>query len=447
MTPDSRIAIVGGGAAGLSVAWFLKRQGYSHVTVLEAADRIGGKCKSLTYDGRSFDLGANYITSSYTQVRRLAAKFGMGMFTESSGHALNPETGQLSSLLSATTQGHSLLSVGWAALRYLYHRMRVSPLLGPRAPGFLAASSHEELCGPLNDWLERRHLAMLEPIFNVPITLMGYSKLRQIPAAYALTYMNPRTFIDLMLFALDPPFRAWPKRFDLGFERLWERVAAEINVLRGVKIVGIRRGTHVEIDYELEATQLTGTAMDRHHAEFEALILACPLLPSVLRPFLDLRPEEQALFQQVELDPFVVSTYPTSCSTPVHAVSFLFPRPPLGHPYVVTQQFADTPLLSIYSRIDREGTITRDEVLRHNRELLRTIGAKDPDVELYTYDEFPYFPHVTIDSMRDGFYRKLEALQGVDGTYYVGGLLAFELVEPIVEYSHSLVATHFGGGQ
>jgi hypothetical protein len=49
--------------------------------------------------------------------------------------------------------------------------------------------------------------------------------------------------------------------------------------------------------------------------------------------------------------------------------------------------------------------------------------------------------------MRDGFYRKLEALQGVDRTYYVGGLLAFELVETIAEYSRHLVATHFGGQQ
>jgi hypothetical protein len=439
------VAVVGAGAAGLSAAWFLRKQGYRHVTVFEAADRIGGKCKSLTYGGRSFDLGANYITSSYSQVRRLARAFGMAMFTEQEGHALNPDTGELTSLLRATTARFGLLAVGWAALRYLLLRFRMRKLLTPDSPGFLAASDEQELCGPFETWLEKHGLQALELVFDIPITLMGYSKLRQVPAAYALTYMNPRTFLDLMMFALNPPFRGWPKRFNLGYERLWERVAAEIDVLRGARIRHIDRGKHVEVAYELESTELEGKRMDAHREEFDALILACPLVPSVLDAFLDLSRTERELFSQVEIDPFAVATYATPCSTPVHAVSFVFPRPPLGHPYVITQQFADTPLLSIYSRIDREGKITRDEVLARNRDLLHTIGAAKADIEPYTYDEWPYFPHVPCAAMGSGFYRRLESLQGIDRTYYVGGLLGFELVETITEYSRHLVATHFGG--
>lgn len=445
MRSDTRVAIVGAGAAGLSAAWFLKKQGYRHVTVFEAADRIGGKCKSLTYKGRSFDLGANYVTSSYSQVRRLARELGMGMFTEREGHALNPDTGELASLLRATIARDGLLAVAWAAVRYLFLRFRMRTLLGPDSPGFLAASNEPELCGPFEDWLEKHGLHALELVFDIPITLMGYSKLSKVPAAYALTYMNPRTFTDLMLFALNPPFRAWPKRFELGYERLLERLAAEVDVLRGARIRRIDRSEHVVVDYEMEAAQLNGTGMDPHRETFDALILACPLMPGVLDGFLTLSATERGLFSQVEIDPFVVATYPTPCSTPVHAVSFVFPRPPLGHPYVITQQFADTPLLSIYSRIDRHETVTRAEVLRHNRELLRLIGAADPDIEPYTYDEWPYFPHVPSTAMGAGFYRRLESLQGVNRTYYVGGLLAFELVETITEYSRHLVVTHFEG--
>jgi hypothetical protein len=445
MTPDSRIAIVGAGAAGLSVAWFLKKSGYRHVTVFERSDRIGGKCKSLTFAGRSFDLGANYITSSYTQVRRLARTFGMGMFTERKGHALDPRSGELSSLLSATTRQYGLVHVAWASLRYLYLRFRLRHVLAPAAPGFLAASADPDLCGPFEIWLEKHGLAALEPVFNIPVTLMGYDKLKQIPAAYALTYMNPRTFLDLMMFAVDPPLRAWPKRFHLGYERLWERVAAEVDVRRGADIKSIERDDRVTIHYELEATKLTGTELDAHVDAFDALILACPLLPDVLHPFLRLTPQESELFAKVGLDPFVVTTYPTSCSTPVHAVSFMFPRPQIGEPYVVTQQFSDVPLLSIYSRIDAAQKVTRAQVLANNRRLLTVIGAENPEVELCTYDEFPYFPHVGCEAMGDGFYRALESLQGVNRTYYVGGLLGFELVETIVEYSRHLVDTHFGG--
>lgn len=65
------------------------------------------------------------------------------------------------------------------------------------------------------------------------------------------------------------------------------------------------------------------------------------------------------------------------------------------------------------------------------------------DDDYYTYDKWPYFPHVTSEVMQAGFYDRLEALQGQRKTFYVGGLLNFELVETIVEYSKSLVEKNF----
>ncbi|MEM7214499.1 MAG: FAD-dependent oxidoreductase [Pseudomonadota bacterium] len=447
MSAESKIAIIGGGAGGLTTAWFLRKQGYKHVTVFERKDRIGGKCKSLTFDGRSFDLGANYITSSYTQVRRLAREFGMEMFTESKGHALDLDTGKLRSLFMATTRRYGIFHVGWAALRFLFIRFGIRKKLAPASPGFQAASDDPDLCGSFHDWLEKHGLRSLEPVFNIPITLMGYDKLRQVPAAYALTYMNTCTFLNLMFFAMNMPFRGWPKRFDLGYERLMERLAARVDVLRGSNITKIERGEKIVIHYERSATHLLGSSLDEHVEEFDALVLACPLLPEVLNEFMELSDEERALFEKVILDPFVVTTYATDCELDVSAVSFMFPRPEIGEPYVVTQQFRDVPLLSVYSRMDREGKITREDVLANNRKLLQVIGAEDATAEPYTYDEWPYFPHVDVEQMQSGFYRDLENQQGVNNTYYAGGLLAFELVETIAEYSRHLVKKHFGGNR
>lgn len=438
MDRDQRIAIVGGGAAGVSLALYLKDLGFRHVTVFESSARVGGKCKSLTYQGRGFDLGANYITASYRQVRRMAKRFGMRMFTEAAGHAVDPRTGELRSILSATTANSSLPAVAWASLRYLIKRWWLNPKFTPAVPGFVAASREPSLCQPFSGWLESNGLKALEPIFNVPITLMGYSKLSEISAAYALSYMNVRTFINLVLFALDPPFRQWPKRFDLGYERLIERMSEEVDVLRQATIERIERGQTVTIDYRLQEADDLQQAQHPHTAEFDLLVLACPLRREVLEPMLTLSPAEGELVDQVQLDPFVVATYPTACQIPVHAVSFCFPRPAMGEPYVVTQQFADVDLLSLYTRVDPENRISRDDVLAKNREFLRRIGAAEPDVAPYTYDEFPYFPHVSQAKVAEGFYLKLDAQQGRNRTYYVGGLLGFELVETIFAYSRYL---------
>lgn len=49
-----------------------------------------------------------------------------------------------------------------------------------------------------------------------------------------------------------------------------------------------------------------------------------------------------------------------------------------------------------------------------------------------------------IADMKDGFYERLESqLQGFQNTYYVGGLLAFELTERNASYSIMAVCKHF----
>lgn len=46
--------------------------------------------------------------------------------------------------------------------------------------------------------------------------------------------------------------------------------------------------------------------------------------------------------------------------------------------------------------------------------------------------------------MKDGFYEKFESeLQGLRNTYYVGGLMAFELTERNSSYAMGLVCKHF----
>ena len=44
---NAKIIIVGAGPAGLSTAWFLSKNGFHNVTVLEKLGRVGGFAKVL----------------------------------------------------------------------------------------------------------------------------------------------------------------------------------------------------------------------------------------------------------------------------------------------------------------------------------------------------------------------------------------------------------------
>jgi protoporphyrinogen oxidase len=446
---DSRIVVVGAGAAGLCTAWYLKREGFKHVQVLEKSPRLGGKCRSLTVDGQSFDLGANYITSAYTRVRELARHVDAGMYTEKAGHSVDVKNGAVQSLLKEILTHTSFLKLAWQSMRFLLLRLRLRKLLTPTRPGFAHVPRHPELKGSFEEWLKRNNLDGLHEIFEIPLTLMGYGKLDSIAAVYALSYMSPGTFINLGLFAANVPewLRRWPKRFNQGYGRMFERLAAEVDVLTGVTIGRITRGEKIKVEYRLLEQELEGQQDFPETQTYDYLVLACPQLAEELSFMDPLSDTEQRLFGQVMINPFFVSTYHAQGTEKIAAVSFSLPKPEQGQPYVVTRQYPDNDFISIYTRGDREGEISRDDVKRNNQEFLAEIHAENPAVHSFTVDDWAYFPHVSVDAVDNGFYTELEDLQGKDRTFYCGGLLAFELVETIAEHAHYLVQTHFVGRQ
>ena len=51
MDKNIRIAIIGGGPAGLSAGMYLEQKGYENYVIFERQDRVGGKCWSPHYNG------------------------------------------------------------------------------------------------------------------------------------------------------------------------------------------------------------------------------------------------------------------------------------------------------------------------------------------------------------------------------------------------------------
>ncbi len=67
-----RIAIVGGGVAGITAADTLEKLGYQNVTVFESNTEVGGKVCTFIYDDRPYELGAMVIPTSYKTILGMA---------------------------------------------------------------------------------------------------------------------------------------------------------------------------------------------------------------------------------------------------------------------------------------------------------------------------------------------------------------------------------------
>jgi hypothetical protein len=85
--------------------------------------------------------------------------------------------------------------------------------------------------------------------------------------------------------------------------------------------------------------------------------------------------------------------------------------------------------------------LSDEELMEHVKEDLKLMGGTVISIE--GQRRWDYFPHPRVESMKDGFFERLESLQGVRNTFYAGSTLNFELTETTVRYSRKLAETFF----
>ncbi|WP_309571978.1 NAD(P)/FAD-dependent oxidoreductase [Deinococcus sp.] len=78
-TSSEPVAIIGGGVAGLTVAYRLHRAGIPY-RVYEASERVGGRMKTLRgHFGKPVELGGEFIDTTHRNIRRLASELKLDL--------------------------------------------------------------------------------------------------------------------------------------------------------------------------------------------------------------------------------------------------------------------------------------------------------------------------------------------------------------------------------
>ena len=141
----------------------------------------------------------------------------------------------------------------------------------------------------------------------------------------------------------------------------------------------------------------------------------------------------------------------------------------IGNPVAMQRFYADTNVYLFWS-YGNAADIMGEKVTELAISVVNRMGGTVEKIVLQR--RFKYFPHVNsqgianmffhislvyilkslcvlikfnlVADMKDGFYEKMETeLQGQQNTYYVGGIVAFELTERNSSYAMSLVRKHF----
>jgi acyl carrier protein len=418
-----RVCVLGAGASGLTAAWHLERLGH-RVTVLEAAKEVAGKCASVEIDGRAYDLGGHLCTPQYRSFARLVAAVSATIEEATPTYRYDVEARRVIPWDDGPAVREAFLG---------YRALREGALASLDAPGLAGVSA--QLARPTTEWLAAHGLSALGDAIGSSYTSTGYGYLRD-PAIPAVYFVRAAETAGLLAKDGDPDLpQYWTVRGGMG--ALFQRVAATLADVRlGVRVVAVeRRNGRVLVSASVDGK--------RERLEFDRIVLATPLDDA--RGFLDATLEEREIFGEIRtLDYFTIVARASGLPEKGFYILEQNTGDParVGHAVAVHHRYPGSNVVTLYAYGD-EATGER-EVLARVREDVEKLGGRLESIELVR--KWKYFPHFGPDEIAAGFHDRLEALQGDNGTFYVGSLLNFELIECNARYVEALIERHFGDG-
>ncbi|MFP4362267.1 MAG: FAD-dependent oxidoreductase [Spirochaetia bacterium] len=422
MSKETKVAIIGAGTAGLSAACYLQDKGYENITLFERENHAGGKCRTLTFDGKTYELGAVLGTCYYDKTLDLMQRAGLKPcnFDEESDCSQWKEMKKYGYFALDRTCPDYIrpIDIPGLLIQVAKYKALSKKYENLYKPGF--HNIPEELYEPFGTWMKKNKMELFGKMIQIPFTTFGYGYYDEIPAAYVLKYIDYPTATCLIRTA---KFFKW----DEGVQEIWNRLADKFDTRLGASITSITRDD--------EKVRITA---DGSTEEFDKLIITSPLdeLPGVM----DTSQTEEELFSKIQYYDYRVflcraEDFPLDTGF----VPSTFTRGGAGHMMIWDRRWKTNDIFTIYV-LNPDGL--SDEELEKNLEK-DMVQAGGKLKEILHHAKWKYFPHVTPEDFQNGFYAELEGLQGRKNTYYAGEITGFSTIEISAAYSEELVDKHF----
>lgn len=415
---DQKICIVGGGPAGISAAWYLQEKGYKDITVLERLDRLGGKCYSPVYDGKHYEMGAVMGVPNYYETKKLMKVAGV----EADGPKLDRK------FYSART-GKEIMGISKeempevkAQVEKLGHLL-ATKYKGYTDPGYL--NVHPDMTETFYDFCMMNEVPLCMKIWINPYTAFGYGYFNLVPAAYVLKYLD----FETMMHFVKKELITWAD----GTQTIWEKLALKLNRHP-------RMNTKIEKVVRKDGKVYVYTNTGKE--EYDSIIFTSPLQDLV--NYVDVTEEEEYLFSKIKCEDYkvmatTVENYPE--------ISGYIPENMFesraGHVMVYYHRWANHPeqIITFYVLGNPQEKIYEADCKRIILEDAKVLGLDIKDIIMFK--SWRYFPHVNCEELKNGWYDKVEGMQGQRGTYYAGEVMNFGNFEETVCYSKFLVDRFF----
>ena len=478
-----RICIIGGGPAGLSMAMYLEKKGFTNYEIYERLNKVGGKAyspkiKVNTGEEKTFETGAIMGAITYHAVSEMeefggyyhkGPDFKPGepnmrrefrntdgskddpfnpKFNFSIGKTINllklkKQFKKLKHLMATKYKGYDCYGhVGVAQGKYSgiskvvkgYDEESTEEV---SFPNYVKGENPnlKDLTLSFSDFCKLNKVEEVQRIWIAPYTSFGYGYFDEIPAAYVMKYLDVTTaaeFVKLRLWT-------WEDGTQAIYTHVNEKLAHPAHLNTEVVKVVREDGKKIQVTLKENGTERV--------EEFDKLIVTTPL--DHFKDFADSTNEEKELFSKIRHEEYVdfIATFDENKS-PVISGYLLenMKKENLGHAMVYYNRWeylktnCPCTVYALRNHVDMED-VPYDTTISNMMKDMEKVGF--PVKERLFEQESYYCPHVTPKDYADGWYDKLDALQGTKNTYYAGEILSFGDMEDTCAASKDIVSRFF----
>lgn len=430
-TITTDVLVIGGGSGGTYGAIALQDQNVS-VTVVERSGKLGGHADSYYGpNGAVANVGVQ-ILYDIPAVTDYFARLNVPLATAPTTNT-STINADFSLGVAAPTAEVNLTAIGLAVQRYSEY---LAANFSTVYPGYyLPDPVPEDLLMPWGDFMTKYGLDSIANLINSYIQ----------PAE---AWKEPALF-PIKLLALDPI-----KGITSGFKVTRDvndlyRAAATIlgdSVLYNSSVVSILRSDASGV----VASVQTPTGLVTINAK--KLLMAAPPVASNLAGW-DQTSEEQAVFAKFKGQQYYagVIRHPGIPASTLQNVGFTTPfnipeLPALFN--VVPTGFGDNTSVVYYTARERvEPDAAKADTVATLQRLAAGGVIGEGDAEFLAWFDHPNVRmYVEAEDIRDGFYKRLYALQGQSNTYWTGAAWVTQASSPIWDYTKSLVSEIISNG-
>ncbi|MBA0690649.1 hypothetical protein Goari_008311 [Gossypium aridum] len=437
---NTSIGILGAGPSGISTAYALIKLGYNNITLLEKHHTVGGMCESVDIQGKVYDLGGQVLAANSAPVIFHLAKEIGAELEEMDSHKLaliDSSAGKYQDIKVANDY------VSMIALTLeLQDKAKASSRIGVHAVSDLAADL-------TLTYLEAHGFKSVPKSVFYGYTASGYGYVQDMPYAYIHEFT--RTSMAGKI-----------RRFKGGYTSFWEKISKNlpVKVLCNTEVLAIRRNDSAD-GVSINVKNIKG---ESEVMEFDKIIISGAFPFKNGKTYrspasnhtehetqaMDLNDLEKELFSKVMTIDYYTTVLKIKGLEDMPVGFYYFGEymddpASIGHPVAMQRFYADSDIFLFWSygnSLDIQGSTVCELAIK----AVEPMGGQVEQVVLQR--RFKYFPHVSSQDMKNGFYERLESeLQGKRNTYYVGGLMAFELTERNSSYAMALICKHFANNK